>query len=94
MTQDAMTAQVRRWQLVALLVIALLAGYIAGQLTPGVTAQGIGAKVQLDTSNCYTGMTTFYGNLSPLIHSLSPGAILIETVVMGNAVVGLYYLCN
>ena len=43
--------QVRRWQLIALTAVALLIGYIAGQVTPAASAQPV-TKVQLDLSNC------------------------------------------
>jgi hypothetical protein len=47
-------ADVRRWKLVAFASLALLIGYVAGQLSPSATAQQGVTKVQLDTSNCRT----------------------------------------
>jgi hypothetical protein len=60
MTQPT-TAQVRRWQLVALTAVALLVGYIAGQSSPVAGAQQGVTRVQLDTSNCQTFTTVNLG---------------------------------
>ena len=45
-------AEARRWKLTALASLALLIGYLAGQLAPSATAQPAATTVQLDTSNC------------------------------------------
>lgn len=49
-------AQVRRWKLVAFVSLALLIGYLVGQLAPRATAQAT-TSVQLNTSNCRVGST-------------------------------------
>lgn len=49
--------EARRWKLVALASLALLIGYVAGQLTPSASAQQGVTKVQLDTSNCTVSYT-------------------------------------
>lgn len=47
--------QVRQWKLVTVLAVALLFGYVAGQLAPLALAQASAQRttpVQIDTSNC------------------------------------------
>ena len=58
MSQDVVTERVRRWQLVTFATLAILVGYVAGQLTPSTSAQPAATAVQLSTANCRTGSFT------------------------------------
>ena len=83
----------RRWQVVALMAIMLLIGYIAGGFAPNATAQQTITKVQLDTTNCRHGVAV-RGDAATLIRFLPPGAILVETISGTYEVAGIYYVCD
>ena len=76
MTQDAMTARIRRWQLVTLAVLALLVGYLAGQVAPAASAQPAGSLVLLNTGNCRTGSAGPGTMYQPDVVNVPDGAIV------------------
>ena len=81
-------ADVRRWKLVALASLALLIGYVAGQLSPSANAQQGVTKVQLDTSNCRM-QSTRWG-----LGNLRDGDIVTAVVGAGSEMTYLYVSCN
>lgn len=78
----------RRWKLTALASLALLIGYVAGQLTPSATAQQSVTRVQLDTSNCRTGATEWY------LANVPEGAVVTEIVGGGSEVTFIHFTCD
>ena len=80
--------EARRWKLVALASMALLIGYIAGQLSPSANAQQGVTKVQLDTSNCRMRATQWY------LHNVPDGAIVTAVVGSGSEVSFVHVTCD
>lgn len=80
--------EARRWKLVALASMALLIGYIAGQISPSANAQQAATKVQLDTSNCIMGATQWY------LANVPDGAIVTAVVGAGQEIAFVHFTCD
>ena len=94
MTQPASDPVARRWQVVALMAIMLLIGYIAGGFAPNATAQQTVTKVQLDTTNCRTYYTMGAARPETVVTGIPGGGIYVETLAAGNGFIGIYYGCD
>jgi hypothetical protein len=84
--------EARRWKLVAFASLALLVGYVAGQLTPSAAAQVQTVRFQLDTSNCRAGYVAGRAGLESL-----EGAFVtvgLQTGSQGTATGWAYNICR